>query len=67
MAMVDSHYRFVWVSCGYPGNSHDAIIFRSTNLGNAIQDGLLLNMGKAVGEVNAPPIIIADSAFPFQG
>ena len=26
MAMIDSHYRFVWGSCGYPGNSHDAII-----------------------------------------
>lgn len=27
MAMVDSSYRFVWGSCGFPGNSHDAIIF----------------------------------------
>ena len=66
MAMVDSHYRFVWSSCGYPGNSHDAIILRSTNLWNSIQDGLLPNMAKAVGEVNVSPLIIADSAFPLR-
>lgn len=30
MAMVDSKYTFVWGSCGFPGNSHDAIIFKST-------------------------------------
>ena len=34
------------------GNSHDSIIFRSTNLWNSIQDGLLPNVGKAVGEEN---------------
>ena len=66
MAVVDSHYRSVWGSCGYPGNSHDAIIFRSTNLWNSIQDGLLPNVGKAVGEVNVPPLIIADSAFRLR-
>ena len=27
MGLVDSHYRFVWGSCGFPGNSHDAVIF----------------------------------------
>ncbi|XP_068749195.1 uncharacterized protein [Montipora capricornis] len=64
--MVDSHYRFVWGRCGYPGNSHDAIIFRSKNLWNSIQDGLLPNVGKAVGDVNVPPLIIADSAFPLR-
>ena len=63
MAMVDSHYRFVWSSCGYPGNSHDAIILRSTNLWNSIQDGLLPNMAKVVGEVNVSPLIIA---FPLR-
>ena len=30
MAIVDSNYRFIWASSGYPGNSHDAIIFQST-------------------------------------
>ena len=40
MAMVDSHDRFVWGSCGFPGNSHDAVIFRSTDLWTRIQEGL---------------------------
>ena len=59
MAMVDSNYRFVWDGCGYPGNSYDAIIFKSTNLWNSIQDGLLPSIGKSVAEVNVPPLIIA--------
>ena len=65
MGIVDSHYRFVWGSCGFPGNSHDAIIFKSTDLWNSIQDGLLPNVSKAVGEVNVPPLIVGDSAFPL--
>lgn len=27
MAIVDAAARFVWVSVGFPGNSHDSIIF----------------------------------------
>lgn len=33
MAMVDLRYRFFWGSCGFPANSHDAIIFRLRYLG----------------------------------
>lgn len=61
MAMVGSNYRFVWGSCGYPGNSQDAIIFKSTNLWNSIQDGLLPSIGKSVGEVNVPPLRLSSS------
>ena len=32
MAMVDFQYGYVWASCGCPGNSHDIILFQSTNL-----------------------------------
>lgn len=66
MALVDSQYRFIWGSCGFPGNSHDAIIFQSTNLWNSIQDGLLPSVGKVVGEENVPPLILGDSAFPLR-
>ena len=66
MAMVDSNYRFVWGSCGYPGNFHDAIIFKSTNLWYSIHDGLLPSVGKSFDEVNVPPLITADSAFPLR-
>lgn len=40
MAMVDSHYRFVWGSSGFPGNSRDTVIFRSTDLWNHIKISL---------------------------
>ena len=66
MAMVVSKDRFIWGSCGFPGNSHDAIIFKSTNLWDALQNGLLANIFKAVGEVSIPPLIVGDSAFPLQ-
>ena len=66
MAMVDSKYRFVWGSCGFPGNSHDAIISNSTNLWDALQNGLLPNIAKVVGEVSISPLIVGDSAFSLQ-
>ena len=64
MGMVDSHNRFVWASCGYPGNSHDAIIFKSTDIWRAIQDDHLIpNIAKSVDGINVPPLILGDSAF----
>lgn len=66
MGMVDSHYRFVWGNCGFPGSSHDAVIFRSTDLWTCIQEGLIPEIGKTVGEVTAPPLIVGDSAFPLR-
>ena len=66
MAMVDSHYRFVWGSCGFPGNSHDAVIFRSTDLWSRIQEGFIPVIGKTVGDVTVPPLIVGDSAFPLR-
>ena len=66
MAMVDSHYRFVWGSCGFPGNSHDAVIFRSTDLWTHIQGGFIPIIGKTVGDVTVPPLIVGDSAFPLR-
>lgn len=38
MAIVDAKYRFIWA--GFPGNSHDSIIFQSTNLWKDITDKL---------------------------
>lgn len=39
MAIVDSNYRFIWASCGFPGNSHNSLIFQSTNLYSEIVKG----------------------------
>ena len=66
MGMVDSHYRFIWGSCGFPGNSHDAVIFQSTDLWNSIQEGLIPSIGKSVGGIDVPPLVVGDSAFPLR-
>ena len=67
MSLVDSHYRFIWGSCGFPGNSHDSIIFQSTDLWISIQESCIPEMGKVVGKLNVPPLVVADSAFPLRG
>ena len=68
MGMVDAKYRFMWASCRYPGNSHDSIIIvQSTTLWKEIvQDRILPRIAKNVGGVDVPPLIVGDSAFPFQ-
>ena len=51
----------------YAGNSHDAIILKSTELWtNIVEDGLLPNIGKKIGEISCPPLIVGDSAFPLR-
>ena len=66
MGMVDSQYRFVWASCGFPGNSHDTIIFKSTDLWARFEEGRCIpNIGQSVDGVMVPPLIVGDSAFPL--
>ena len=67
MGMVDAKRRFIWASCGFPGNSHDSIIFQSTNLWSKITGGQTIpGIGKEIGGVKIPPLLLGDSAFPFQ-
>ena len=67
MAIVDAKYRFIWASCGFPGNSHDSIIFQSTELGEDItQREIIPNLGRNVNGVNVSPVILGDSAFPCR-
>ena len=42
MALVDAKYRFIWAGCGYPGNSHDSLIFKSTQLYSDITQGKVI-------------------------
>ena len=65
--MVDAKYRFVWGSCDFPGNSHDYVILQSTNLWQQIKDGSFLPafVNQLYG-TSIPPLIIGDSAFPFE-
>lgn len=65
MGMVDSHYRYIWGSCGYPDNSHDAIIFKWTELWSNIKEGSCIpQIIKDIGGVN--PLIVGDAAFAFE-
>lgn len=67
MAMVDARQRFMWASSGFPGNSHDAIIFQSTKLYAEITEhNLIPQVAKKQDGVDVYPMIIGDSAFPFQ-
>ena len=67
MAMVDAKYRFIWGSCGFPGNSHDSIIFQSTQLWTNVSERQAIpSIGKDLGGVTVPPLVLGDSAFPFQ-
>jgi len=67
MAVVDSNYRFIWGSCGFPGNSHDAIIFHSTELWVKLNEhNFIPDIAHKVADVNIGLLIIGDSAFPFK-
>ena len=70
MAMVDANLRFIWASCGFPGNSHDSTIFQSTQkYSNIVSGDVLPEVIQYVdGDVNypVPPIVLGDSAFPLQ-
>ncbi len=66
MAFVDAKYRFVWGSCGYPGNSHDSIIFQSTNVYDDLNSGNFPAISHKEGNTEIPPILLGDGAFPFH-
>ena len=67
MALVDARYRFIWGSCGFPGNSHDSIVMQSTSLWSAILNGKLLSdFTHDEQGISVPPLILGDSAFPLE-
>ena len=67
MAIVDPKKRFVWGSVGFPGNSHDSTIFKSTKVYNKIiEDGVIPAMAQKENNINVYPMILGDGAFPFR-
>ena len=67
MALVDAKQRFMWASSGFPGNSHDAIIFQSTGLYAEVEEGKIIDQIAKVQDVqNIYPMTIGDSAFSFK-
>ena len=66
LALVDAKYRFIWESLGAPGNTHDSTYFQSTSLWDEIYAGKDLSDKKCVvDEVETPPVILGDGAFPL--
>ena len=57
----------MWGSCGFPGNSHDSIIFQSTSLWEKGPRGTVIsNIGKIIDGVRVSPVIVGDSVFQFS-
>ena len=60
--MVDAKYRFVWGSCGFPGNSQDSILFRSTGMWEKLKNNYAADICVNVGGMMLPPMIFGHSA-----
>ena len=67
MAIVDAKYRFIWVCCGFPGNSHNSINFLCTELWEDITEReMIRSLGRNVNGVTVSPVILGDSTFPCR-
>ena len=67
MAIVDRKKRFIWGSVGFPGNSHDSIIFKSTKIySEIVEDGIIPSIAEEESSTNVYPMILGDGAFPFR-
>ena len=67
MALVDSKYRFIWVIAGFPGNSHDAVILKSTKLYSLLASSQIIpHIAQDVDGSKIAPLLLGDGAFPFH-
>ena len=66
MAVVDAEFWFIWASVGVPVNTHDSTLLQSTDLWKRIVRGeMILNIVQQVEDVEIPPLILGDGAFPL--
>ena len=72
MGIVGTDYKFLWTSVGLPGSSNDACIFQASRLyQNIAANDFLPEIQKVVklpnrNELQLPPILLGDSAFPHH-
>ena len=66
LALVDAKYRFIWAALGAPGNTHDSAYFQSTFYSEIMQGKVLPKEFQLLGEVDIPPMILGDGAFPMK-
>ena len=66
IAVVDAEFWFIWASVGVPVNTHDSTLLQSTDLWKRIVRGeMILNIVQQVEDVEIPPLILGDGAFPL--
>ena len=67
MALVDAEYRFIWASVEAPVNTHDSTGLESTDLWKRIVVGEMIpKVVQQVEDVETPPLILGDGAFPLR-
>ena len=67
MALVDAEYRFIWASVGAPGNTHDSTLMQSTELWDrTVAENVIPNIAQQIENVDIPPLILGDGAFPLR-
>nr|XP_048696687.1 uncharacterized protein LOC125632479 [Caretta caretta]XP_048696688.1 uncharacterized protein LOC125632479 [Caretta caretta] len=65
-ALVDHKERFTDINVGWPGNVHDARIFRNSGLFEQLQEGTYFPDQKiTIGDVEMPIVILGDPAYPL--
>lgn len=68
LALVDANYKFIWINVGANGRTHDAAVYRESNLKCVLEsDNLNLPSPRPLpgSEISIPYVIIADDAFPL--
>jgi hypothetical protein len=66
LAVCDARGVFTYLDVGRPGCFGDAAAFQCSTLARALADGNVLSPTRTVQGITLRPVILADSAFPFQ-
>ena len=72
MGIVSADYRLLWAKVGLPGSLNDVCIFQASILysdiarGNALLEINNVLTEQSQREVQLPPILLGDSAFPHH-
>ena len=71
MAVVDAHYRFMYVAVGAQGSTNDAAVFAESNFGKALasrSNPLSISPARNITGTNieTPLFFVGDEAYPFK-
>ncbi|XP_062972102.1 uncharacterized protein LOC134392052 [Elgaria multicarinata webbii] len=65
---MDHTGRFTHIDVGWSGRDHDAHVFRNSSVFEAMDAGVFCPSNEVwrIGDVEVPPFIVADGAYPLQ-